>query len=72
MDQIKFSQEYTRSGQIYYEPANAEAWDLMDFLGQGSGALNEIRAEKVFSWLEKLGHEIKIVQSKEYSKSVGM
>ncbi len=72
MDQIKFSEEYTHSGQIYYEPANADAWEVMDFLGASQGMLNETKFDKIYEWLEKLGHPIKIIQSKEYAKSVGM
>ena len=72
MDIIKFSQEYTHSGIMYYEPANAEAWELMDFLGVSHGTLNETKFDKVYEWMEKLGHDIKIIQSEDYAQSVGM
>jgi hypothetical protein len=65
MDPIKFSEEYSRSGMIYYEPVNAEAHELMDFMGVDHAYyLNETKAERVFGWLEKLGHEVMIVQGK--------
>lgn len=71
MEPIKFSEEYTHSGQIYYEPANLIAHEVMEFIQpEQSTMLNEIRAIRVFSWLEALGHEIKIVQSKNYNNSL--
>lgn len=69
---IKFSEEYTHSGTIYYEPVNAEAHEVMDFLQpEQCLMLNEIRAEKIFDWLEKMGHEVMIVQSKDYKNLRG-
>lgn len=71
MEPIKFSEEYTHQGQIYYEPANKPAWEVVEFLGgDHSYYMNETRAERVFPWLEALGHEIQIVQSKHYHKAV--
>jgi len=70
MDSIKFSQEYTPTGMMYYEPLNHEAYELMEFIDpQQSHYLNEDKAERVFGWLEKLGHDVTVVQKRGYEKS---
>lgn len=70
MDPIKFSEEYSHSGILYYEPVNAEAHELMDFMGaDGVYYLNETKAERIFGWLEKLGHEVMIVQGRNEYQS---
>lgn len=74
MEPIKFSLEYSHLGTVYYEPVNPVAFELLEFLrpnGQ-SCVLNETMAERVFDWLEALGHEVKIVQSRDYNKALGV
>lgn len=72
MEPIKFYEEWTHTGKMYYEPANSSAWEVVEFLGgEQPYFLTEGRSEKLFPWLEALGHEVQIVQSKNNSKALG-
>jgi hypothetical protein len=74
MEPFKFREEYTRSGILYYEPANAVADELLDFLRPNNQCctLNETMAEKIFDWCEKLGHDVQIVQSRDFRRAQGV
>lgn len=71
MGPIKFYEEWSLTGQLYYEPANPIAFEVVEFLrpnGQ-SEIINESSAEKIIPWLEALGHEVQILQGKTYKQA---
>jgi len=73
MNPIKFREEHSNFGTLYYEAANDLAHEVMDFISCDSTYfLTETRAERIFNWLEKMGHEIVILESREHHrKGVG-
>ena len=73
MEPIKFYEEYTHSGQIYYEPANKVAFEVVEFLrpNNQSEIISEGASEKIFPWLDALGHDVQILAGKGYPKSIG-
>lgn len=68
MHLIKFREEYTHQGSVYYEPANSAAFEVLEFLRPNNQAeiINESSADRIFPWLEALGHEVKIIQGRSY------
>jgi phosphoserine phosphatase len=67
MEPIKFRQEFSKSGAIYYEPANEAADEVMDFIGTETAySMFEPKAERIFAWLEKLGHDVVIINDWNY------
>ena len=74
MGPIKFREEVTHQGHIYYEPANSVAFEVVEFLrpGNQSEIINETSAERIFPWLEALGHEIMIVQGRSSVEAMGV
>jgi len=74
MEPIKFYEEWSHTGQLYYEPANKLAFEVIEFLrpNNQSEIINEPAAEKIFPWLEALGHPIEVVQGKNYKHAQGI
>lgn len=74
MGPIDFYEEWSHTGQLYYEPANKAAWEVIEFLrpNNQSEIINEASSDKIFPWLEALGHEVRIVQGKTYRDALGM
>jgi len=74
MEPIKFREEYTHQGHMYYEPANSVAFEVVEFLrpNNQSEIINETSAERIFPWLEALGHSIVIVQGRSARTAMGV
>lgn len=62
---FEFRERIGHCGEYYYWPNNQEARELLDFM-DSPWLIGEAKMDKIFDWMDKLGHEVVIEDQAQY------